>query len=319
MLTPVAAAWLYLDVSQMAKTLPDFTARIAALVHRFAPASATLAARFYREQRQAAGFTAPFTPRPADPPSLEQIGKTVSWATRDLWAIGTEVPPTSRPPIAQVATRPEVAPSPLGHVSTEAQPASITSPAPHTVDVPPLKHAGSESSAVSPTAPPVPRTVASVPREQEISDEERAALVQEIVAAARTNLTGAVEKLVLDVGRDTIINSVAADPKAKAWARVPEPGCCYFCAMLATRGAVYNEESVQFKTHDHCRCQPEPVFNAYEPTAQIREWQALWAETTRGVHGMKNMQKAWRKAFEANAESPTGSEPNTAPGGQPHD
>lgn len=237
MLTPLGTAWLYLDVSQMARTLPDFTARIAALVHRFAPASATLAAMFYREQRRAAGITAPFTPRPADPPPLEQIGKTVSWATRDLWTIGTDTQPASE---------------------------------------------------------------------------------QQMVAAAQTQLAGAIDKLVLDTGRNTIIDNVTADPKAKAWARVPEPGCCYFCAMLAIRGAVYgSEQSADFKTHDHCRCQPEPVFNAYEPTAQIRQWQALWADSTAGVHGMKNMQKAWRAAFETapSSESPPGAEPTEAPGG----
>lgn len=217
---PLLAAWAYLNAAQMKQTMPDFTARIAALIHRFAPASATLAAQFYRQQRRAAGITAPFTPRPASPPPLEQIGKTVSWAIGDLWTVGTDAQP-----------EPE----------------------------------------------------------------------QQMVATAQKRLAGAVDKLVLDTGRNTIIANVAADRHAKAWARVPEPGCCYFCALLATRGAVYNERSVDFKTHDHCRCQPEPVFTAYEPSAQIRQWQAMYADATRGVYGMKNLQKAWRGAFEASA------------------
>lgn len=212
----LTAAWAYLDATQMARSLPDFAARIAALVHRFAPASATLAVQFYRDQRRAVGITTPYTPRPSDPPPLQQIGKTVSWAIRGLWTVQPQ---------------------------TE----------------------------------------------------------QQAVTAARKRLAGAVDKLVLDVGRNTIIDNVAADKHAKAWARVPEPGACYFCALLATRGAVYTEQSADFKTHDHCRCQPEPVFTAYEPSAQIREWQALYSEATSGVHGMKNLQKAWRAAFEAHA------------------
>lgn len=216
----LTAAWAYLDATQMARTLPDFTARIAALVHRFAPASATLAVQFYRDQRRAAGITTPYTPRPSDPPPLQQIGKTADWSTRDLWKI--------RP-----HTEPEVK--------------------------------------------------------------------RELLDTAQTKVAGAVDKLVLDVGRNTIIDNVAADKHAKAWARVPEPGACYFCALLAIRGAVYTEQSADFKTHDHCRCQPEPVFTAYEPSAQIREWQALYSEATSGVHGMKNLQKAWRAAFEAHA------------------
>jgi hypothetical protein len=112
-------------------------------------------------------------------------------------------------------------------------------------------------------------------------------------------LEGATTKLVLDVGRDTIVNSVAADAKAKGWARVPEPGCCAFCALLATRGAVYkSEDSADFKSHDHCRCHAEPVFTAYEPSAQIRQWQADYAKATHGVRGSRNQRIAWRQAFE---------------------
>lgn len=224
------AAWAYLDASQMAKTMPGFAARIAAIVHRFSPASATLAAQFYREQRRAAGITAPFTPRPASPPPLEQIGKTISWATSDLWTVGTD---------AQAEPKPE------------------------------------------------------------------------LVAVAQRRLEGAVDKLVLDVGRNTIIDNVAADRHAKAWARVPEPGACHFCAMLASRGAVYKDDSFKrsdprfaggdtsstIKVHDHCRCQPEPVFTAYEPTAQIRQWQADWNRVTEGLSSA-DARLAWRQHYE---------------------
>lgn len=111
-------------------------------------------------------------------------------------------------------------------------------------------------------------------------------------------LAGAAEKLTLDVGRASIINASHADPEAKGWARIPEPGACYFCALLATRGAVYAEDTAGFKSHDHCRCHAEPVFTAYEPSAEIRGWQSLYAQSTKGVHGMGNLQRAWRAAFE---------------------
>jgi hypothetical protein len=131
----------------------------------------------------------------------------------------------------------------------------------------------------------------------------------QVVETAQTNLAGAVDNLVLDVGRATIIDNVAADAKAKAWARVPEPGCCAFCALLATRGAVYKEDSFKqsnakfagggfsFKVHDHCRCHVEPVFNAYEPTAEIRRWQAEWKEVSAGLHGA-DARLAWRQHYE---------------------
>lgn len=114
-----------------------------------------------------------------------------------------------------------------------------------------------------------------------------------------TKVSGAAEKLVLDVGRDTILHNVQRDKQAKGWARVPEPGACYFCALLATRGAVYRSEgSADFQSHDHCRCHAEPVFTAYEPSAQVRDWQVQYAQATAGVHGMKNLQRAWRAAYE---------------------
>lgn len=124
------------------------------------------------------------------------------------------------------------------------------------------------------------------------------------VPTAQTNIQGSIGRLVQNVGRQTVIDSVHADKKAKGWARIPETGCCSFCALLSTRGMAYRSETTaSFKSHDHCRCHPEPVFNAYEPSAQVREWQALYRQSTAGVHGMKNLQNAFRRAFEAPADS----------------
>jgi hypothetical protein len=118
------------------------------------------------------------------------------------------------------------------------------------------------------------------------------------VTAARRSVQAVSEKLALDTGRDTVIGAVHADRKARGWARVTEPGACYFCAMLATRGMAYrSEKTADFRSHDHCRCHAEPVFTAYEPSAQIREWQALWHGSTRG-HSGKAAIKAFRQEYE---------------------
>ena len=117
------------------------------------------------------------------------------------------------------------------------------------------------------------------------------------VAPARAAAVAATEKLVLDAGRDTITGAVLADRKARGWARVTQPGACYFCVMLATRGAVYKTEATAgFQAHDHDHCHPEPVFTAYEPSAQVREWQALWSESTAG-HSGKAAIAAFRAAL----------------------
>jgi hypothetical protein len=115
--------------------------------------------------------------------------------------------------------------------------------------------------------------------------------------SARTMVTGAADRMVLDTGRATISDAVQSDRAARGWARVPEAGCCAFCAMLATRGAVYKtEQTADFRAHDHDRCHIEPVFGQYEPTAQVREWQALWEKSTAGKSGAA-ARAAFRKAL----------------------
>lgn len=107
-------------------------------------------------------------------------------------------------------------------------------------------------------------------------------------------------KNVLDAGRMTVLNTANRDRRSHGWAREVEPGCCSFCAMLATRGAVYkSDQSASFEAHDHCHCIAVPTFSAYEPTAQVREWQQLYKSSTRGVRGSANMRNAFRQAFDA--------------------
>lgn len=119
----------------------------------------------------------------------------------------------------------------------------------------------------------------------------------------RASVGSVAEKSVLDVGRQTIIDGVHADSMAKGWARETEPGCCSFCALLATRGAAYRTEAkAAFESHDNCRCFAVPTFTEYEPTAQVREWQALYKSSTRGVRGPAAQRNAFRVAFAHGAQ-----------------
>jgi hypothetical protein len=128
--------------------------------------------------------------------------------------------------------------------------------------------------------------------------EETKRVASTAIADAKARLASASEKLVLDTGRDTIVGNVHRDRAAKAWARIPEPDACFFCAMLAARGAVYrSERTASFKTHDHCRCHVEPVFTAYEPSAKIREWQRLYQEHAANAPTGDKL-RAFRQAYE---------------------
>jgi hypothetical protein len=123
----------------------------------------------------------------------------------------------------------------------------------------------------------------------------------ETVAAAQSKVDETVSQLVLDRGRDTIIDNALNDKAAKGWARVTEQGACSFCIMLALRagaGFLYkSQRSADFSAHDNCRCHAEPVFNAYEPSHRMRELQRVWAESTKGRSG-HDARVAFRQAVE---------------------
>lgn len=137
------------------------------------------------------------------------------------------------------------------------------------------------------------------------------------IAAAKARLAAASERLVLDTGRDTILANVTKDRKALGWARIPEPGACSFCLMEAIRGAVYKKNSFDranarftgsgtAKTHNHCRCQMEPVFSAYEPPHSVRQAEALWKSSTKNLSG-KDARIAFRRAVEGRTAPDTSS------------
>lgn len=65
----------------------------------------------------------------------------------------------------------------------------------------------------------------------------------------------------LQPGRDTVMQ--AAHKDKAAYARVPEPGACKFCLMLASRGFVYSKATAggTKKFHGKCRCNTLPVWD----------------------------------------------------------
>lgn len=107
--------------------------------------------------------------------------------------------------------------------------------------------------------------------------------------AALEAAQGGLQRIVADAGRSTVMGSSIADPKATGWQRSASGGCA-FCQMLASRGAIYTSSSVDFGSHDHCRCAAVPAFSGvsravkpYKPTLRTitdadrlrtREWMA---------------------------------------------
>lgn len=95
------------------------------------------------------------------------------------------------------------------------------------------------------------------------------------------------QKLVADTGRATVIDAVREDRQATAWARSAALGACAFCKMLASRGAVYAQDTVNFRSHDGCHCGAVPVFagQRFELSSQAAEWARLYEEYAAGHSG----------------------------------
>jgi hypothetical protein len=113
-------------------------------------------------------------------------------------------------------------------------------------------------------------------------------------------LAGAAQRLVSNGARLAVLQSVDADAKAVAWARVTSGNPCAFCAMLAGRGAVYRTEATaSFEAHNHCSCVAMPVFS-HDDVHALRDnpLAQQWKQATKGYSG-REARNAWRRHWDA--------------------
>lgn len=98
--------------------------------------------------------------------------------------------------------------------------------------------------------------------------------------AAEVKAEQVAQKLVADTGRGTVREAVRQDRQATAWARSAALGACAFCKLLATRGAVYKQDTADFRAHDGCHCGVIPVFRGqrFELSPHAREWDRIYRE-----------------------------------------
>jgi hypothetical protein len=71
-------------------------------------------------------------------------------------------------------------------------------------------------------------------------------------------LGGAMARLVLNASRDTVLESVRADPDGRGFVRVLGGGGCDYCRDRA--GIAVNDQSDVFESHGGCGCTAEPVY-----------------------------------------------------------
>lgn len=102
-------------------------------------------------------------------------------------------------------------------------------------------------------------------------------------------IVGGAHKTVAQAHRETVAMNTIADPASRGWRRVTHAGACDFCQMLAGRGGVYRQSTVDFASHDHCSCSAasewesiDAVARVFKPSARVSRMRELDARDDRG-------------------------------------
>lgn len=135
--------------------------------------------------------------------------------------------------------------------------------------------------------------------------------------------SGAAVRIAGEGGRKAVERLVEMDEEAIGYARKTDSKPCYFCAMLASRGAVYKDNSFELsdsrfegegvsKVHDNCQCTLRPVYDADDDLDEEgEEFWRIWEESTEGLSGAEE-RKAFRRAYE-NRDRPEPKAPADVP------
>lgn len=150
--------------------------------------------------------------------------------------------------------------------------------------------AGVPGSFRVPLADPVPpeKSQASLrwatkdvwPREAEDATEAQQEPLPVRLERAEKKAEAVAQKLVVDQARETVREAVRRDRQATGWARTAAIGACSFCKLLAIRGAVYEQDTVDFRAHDGCHCGVVPIFRGqrFVLSDKAKEWERLYQE-----------------------------------------
>jgi hypothetical protein len=107
---------------------------------------------------------------------------------------------------------------------------------------------------------------------------------------------GSAGRLALLGGSHTVVRSAGHDRQALGWQRVTGAKPCAFCAMIASRGAVFSENTASFQAHDHCACTAEPAYRGTHLPPDSERFAELWPESTEGLTGNDAL-NAFRRAL----------------------
>ena len=143
------------------------------------------------------------------------------------------------------------------------------------------------------------------------------------VAAKRTmtnTLAASMQRQALAGQRDTVAATSLSSREIVGWRRVVDADPCFWCAMLAGRGAVYlTRESAGAvgaggrtrgtrqageSFHDGDECTVEPLYEDEDEPDEVLALQEQWRQATAGTSGAESI-RAWRRHWDArNQDNP---------------
>lgn len=99
---------------------------------------------------------------------------------------------------------------------------------------------------------------------------------QAAAQAGQVRAAGTVGRLTMRGQQDTLVASARRN-NAK-WQRVASADACAFCAMTASRGPVYSEQTAHFNSHDHCACSVELAYRGSRMPDTSQRYRDKWDE-----------------------------------------
>ncbi len=147
---------------------------------------------------------------------------------------------------------------------------------------------------------------------QDVSPAEERALLSEAFDKSGAAAAASAVRHVQNGGREALIDGTQRDKRALGWVRLTRAEPCYFCALLASRGAVYKDDSFEdsnsffdgpgeVKVHDSCQCSLKPVYRRDdEMLDRSKGFLDIYTSAAKGKSGREAI-KAFRKAYEGRA------------------
>lgn len=123
---------------------------------------------------------------------------------------------------------------------------------------------------------------------------------QEARKTALSVVVGTSARIAMDGARTTVVESAKFDDRPVRFYRITDDDPCAFCALMASRGAVYHSAQAAGEMnsyHNDCACTVAPAFTRrHELTGIAAEASDIYANLPSGLSSPERL-KAFRKAW----------------------